>query len=158
MPVKFKNGLEARTLRVSDIAVVGQVLTATNTSGNAIWQTPVRRETHTWAIGGDIKIAAADVDFIPPMFTSKLAGETLTLLSVRTRINSGTSATIKIVRKTSGGASADIATAISATTASTTSAAINTVIGNLDELRPEVTAVSGTPKNLTITAVFERAS
>lgn len=128
-----------------------------NNSGGAA-AGAVKYETHTWAIGGEIKVPASDTGFIPPMFASKLAGTTLTLVNIRTRINSGTSATIKMVRKTAGGAIADIATGVSVTTASADSAAIGTLINHNDEVRPEVTAVSGTPTNITITATFKRES
>lgn len=114
-----------------------------------------RRETHTWAVGGEIKVAVGDTDFIPPMFASKTAGETLTLKKLRGRINSGTSVTLKVQKNGS-----DVAgyTGLVVETTAADEGSTDVTIADDDVIAIVVTAVSGTPKNLSLTAVFERSA
>lgn len=112
------------------------------------------REVHTWAVGGEIKVPASDTDYIPPMFASKLAGETLTLKKLRVRINGGTSVTFKVQQN---GSDVTGYTGLSATTTAGDVGSGDVAIADDDVLAIVVTAVTGTPKNLTVTAVFERA-
>lgn len=102
---------------------------------------------HTYAIAGNINTT----DFIPPMFFQKLAGQTSTLKKVVYRVQTGTSATVKLQRNGS-----DITgyTAISATT-SKAATLQDQVLADGDELALVVTAISGTPANLTFTLVIE---
>lgn len=115
----------------------------------------VIRIPHTWHIPGDVKVAAGDVDYVLPMFVAKPAFQTMQIVSVRHRINSGTSATFTIGRD----ASQVITSGIVATTTDTTTAVAQGVeqtgVGDGGRLYLAVTAVSGLPKNLTVTAFID---
>ena len=116
--------------------------------------------SHTWAIGGEVKVASGDTDFIIPMtvrdrYTSSGYNTTVKLKSVIYSINSGTNATWKLTKNgsdlTGYGTSASplTATATPATTESTQA------LADKDELAPVVVAISSTPKNMSITAFLE---
>jgi hypothetical protein len=107
------------------------------------------RIPHTWAISGDVKVPSGDVDFILPFFVPVPVGQTVALASLRARINGGTSATIE-VRKNG--------VAVGSTaTVTTTSADIarTTTFADGDALTLVVTAISGQPKNMTVTAYLD---
>lgn len=139
--------LNVTTAKIADLSVTGAKISVAART---------RREVHTWAIAAAVAVPVGSTDYIPPMFVSKLATETLTLISLRTRIASGTSATINFGQKPAGGAEVIVLTGHLVTTTSATSTAINAVLADFDELRPAVNAVSGSPLNMTITAIFER--
>ena len=119
--------------------------------------------SHTWAIGGEVKVASGDTDFIIPMtvrdrYTSSGYNTTVKVVSVIASINSGTNVTWKLTKNgsdlsgygTSG--SPLTATATPATTESTQA------LADKDELAPVVVAISGTPKNMSITVFLEITS
>lgn len=115
-----------------------------------------RRESHTWAVAGEIKVPSGDTDYIPGMFASKSASETLTLKKLRGRINSGTSVTLKL-QKNGSDVTGYTALVVNSTTG-VDLGSTDVAITDDDRLAIVVTAVSGTPKNLSVTAVFERAT
>lgn len=98
--------------------------------------------SHTFAIGGEIKIPSGDDDFIPPFFIASPGS----LIAARYKINSGTSVTLKIQKN-----GTDVLTGLSVTKTAATNdfADIATAAG--DQIGIVVTAVSGTPKNLSFT-------
>jgi hypothetical protein len=112
----------------------------------------VFRWTQTFAIQGEIKVPSGDTDFIPPFFVSLASGETLKLVKARYLINSGTSVTAKLQKNGS-----DITgfTGISVTTTAAETDPTNVDLADNDRLALVVTAVSGTPKNLSFSLVFE---
>ena len=116
--------------------------------------------SHTWALGGQVQVASGDTDFIIPMtvrdrYTSCGYNTTVKVVSVIYSINSGTNVTWKLQKNgsdlsgygTSG--SPLTATATPATTESTQA------LADKDELAPVVVAVSGTPRNMSITVFLE---
>jgi hypothetical protein len=116
--------------------------------------------SHTWAIGGEVKVASGDTDFIIPMtvrdrYTSSGYNTTVKIVSVIASINSGTNVTWKLQKNgsdlTGYGTSGSplTATATPATTESTQT------LADKDELAPVVVAISSTPKNMSITAFLE---
>ena len=107
--------------------------------------------TNTFAIGGLISVASGDTDFIPPFFFQKNGNQTSVLKKVRHRINSGTSATVKLQKN-----AADITgyTGITVTTTPTTTTQDHTLADG-DVIALVVTDVSGSPQNLTVTLVIE---
>lgn len=115
-------------------------------------RTAVFYTTHTWAIYGEIKVPSSDIDFLVPMFAAEGANEVVVLDKVRYVINSGTSVTFKLQI---GGVDATGFTALSCTTTATTTDAADDSLTDLDKLAPVVTAVSGTPKNMTITVFLK---
>jgi hypothetical protein len=107
---------------------------------------------YTWAVGGPIAVAASDTDFIPPFFVPVLTGTTVVLARAKHRINSGTSATVSLQKN-----GTDITgwTGISVTTTSTLTDAADASFADGDTLALVVTAVSGTPKNLSFSVFLE---
>ena len=116
--------------------------------------------SHTWALGGQVQVASGDTDFIIPMtvrdrYTSSGYNTTVKVVSVIYSINSGTNVTWKLQKNgsdlsgygTSG--SPLTATATPATTESTQT------LADKDELAPVVVAISGTPRNMSITVFLE---
>jgi hypothetical protein len=110
------------------------------------------RTVHTFAVGGTIAVPSGDTDFIPPFFISKMAGQTVKLVKARYRINGGTSATVKLQNNGS-----DITgfTGMSVTTTTAETDPTDVTLADNDLIALVVTAVSGTPKNLSVTLVLE---
>lgn len=109
---------------------------------------------HTYTISGSIAVPSGDTDFICPFFVPVLSGTTVTLKRARHIINSGTSVTCKLQKN---GADLSGYTGISVTTTAASTTADATLADN-DKLALVVTAVAGSPKNLSFTLVFEIAS
>ena len=108
--------------------------------------------THTFAVGGEIKVPVGDVDYIPGFYISIPTGQKATLLSVMPRINAGTSATFKLQSE-----GVDI-TGFTSIVADTTPAVVTPTAVELTSLayiQLVVTAVSGTPKNLTVSLIIK---
>lgn len=107
----------------------------------------------TWAIGGTIAVPSGDTDFLIPTTLSEITNEVTVLDRVRYSINSGTSVTFKLQV---GGVDAAGFTGLSATTTPTLTNPADVAIADLDRLAPVVTAVAGTPKNLSVTAMLKK--
>jgi len=106
------------------------------------------RTSHTYTIPGDIAVAVGDVDYIPPFYVSLVQGQSAKLAKVRFKIKSGTSATCKLTKNGS-----DI-TGFTGITVGTTVAELTptaVALADNDELGLVVTAISGSPKNLSFT-------
>lgn len=131
----------------------GQVLT---TSGASVaWAAPadkVYRIGHTYAITGEVKVPVSDTDYIIPFFVSLATGQTASLVKARYRINSGTSVTCKLQKN---GVDVTGYTAVSVTTTTAETDAADVSLADNDMLALVVTAVSGTPKNMTFTIFIE---
>jgi hypothetical protein len=112
------------------------------------------RWSHTFAVPGEIKVASGDTDFIPPIFVSLAAGQTLKLVKARHVINSGTSVTCKLQ---ANGSDITGFTGISVTTTVADTDPADVDLADNDRLALVVTAVNGTPKNLSFSLVFEAA-
>ena len=106
---------------------------------------------HTWAVGADVRVPSGDTDYLPPMFVPVPAGWSVTLTRARHRINSGTSATVKLQKN-----GVDIAgfTGIVVGAAATTDGA-DATFADGDMLALVVTAVVGTPRNMSFTVYLE---
>jgi|GEM_PF-4643912 len=124
-----------------------EVLTVAN---QASLHTHVFHIPHTWAIPGDIKIASGDTDYIVPFFVHLAPGQTAKIAKARYRINSGTSATVKIQRN-----GVDAVTGIVVTPTTTMNDFADIVLSDGDMIQLVVTAVSASPKNMTFTLVIE---
>lgn len=110
------------------------------------------RVAHTWAISGEIKVPSGDTDFICPMIVKLPTGQTGKLVSCRYKINSGTSVTIKI---TKNGTDATGFTSMSVGTTVAETDPTDVTLADNDVLVPVVTAVSGTPKNMSFTIFID---
>ena len=133
------------------------ILTATKNQFDKIDNLTITVE-RVWAIAGEIKVPDGDTDYIVPIPIYVPAGKSVTLSSVEMLINSGTSATFKVKQKTTVAESyADVATGLVADTTPSNKTALssNNVLsggesGTMFLVAIEVTAVSGTPKNLSV--------
>jgi hypothetical protein len=106
----------------------------------------------TYAIAGEIKVPVGQTDFLVPFFVSLAAGQTADLVKVRHQINAGTSVTCKLQKN-----AVDITgfTAISVTTTPADTDPTDVALADNDEIALVVTAVAGTPQNMTFTIFIE---
>lgn len=108
---------------------------------------------HTWAVAGEVKVPVGDVDVIPGFFVPTLAtGQTIKLVEARHKLGSGTSVTVKLQKN---GVDITGFTGISVTTTASLTNPTDVNLAAGDYIQPVVTAVSGTPKNLTLTVALE---
>ncbi|HEU4914329.1 MAG TPA: hypothetical protein VFT16_02890 [Candidatus Saccharimonadales bacterium] len=110
------------------------------------------RYTQTWTIGGYINVPVDNIDYINPIFIAVHSGQTLNLIACRHRINSGTGVTVSLQRN---GTNISGFTGISVTTTSTTTDPANVQLADGDMLQLVVTAISGSPQNLSVSLIFE---
>lgn len=124
--------------------------------GKPAWGTGgAREESYNFLISDEVRVPSGDTDYIPPMIVSLKSG-TATLKKVRCLIKSGTTVTFKIQRNgadVSGFLSLSAAVPVAPAKYGEYTGSISLADG--DVLQPVVTAVSGTPKNLTIALVIE---
>lgn len=149
-------GSGANTLARQGVGTDGQVLTARSSATNGVQfetLTKTVRLPHTWAIPGSVAVASGDTDYIIPFFIPVPATQTVTVVGARYRINSGTSATVKLQKN-----DVDVAgfTGISVTTTSATTSG-SVALADGDKLALVVTAVSGSPKNMTFSVDLDYA-
>jgi hypothetical protein len=107
---------------------------------------------HTYAIPGEIKVPSGDTNYVIPFFVSLVTGQTAKLAKCRYRINSGTSVTCKLQKN---GADITGYTGMSVTTTTAQTDADDVTLADNDMLALIVTAVSGTPKNMTFTLFID---
>lgn len=128
-------------------------LTADSSLANGVkWFGPLTITLpYTWAVPGLVSLASGDTDYICPMFVSAPSGDkwTCKIVKVRARINSGTSVTMKMQ---AAGADVTGFTGISVTTTTGNTTPTGVSLSDGDALVPVVTATSGSPKNMTVTA------
>lgn len=114
--------------------------------------TKTYRFTQTWTIGGYVNVPVGDIDYINPIFVSVASGQTLKLVACRYRINNGTSATVKLQ---CNGSDVTGFTGISVTTTTSATDPADFTLADGDMLQLVVTGISGSPQNLSFSAVFE---
>ena len=111
----------------------------------------VFRIGHTFGVSDTIKVATGDRDFIVPFFISLAAGQTATVVKARHRINSGTSANVKLTKNGSdltGYTNITVNTTASDTTSSQ-------ALADNDLIALVVNSVTGTPKSISFTVFVE---
>lgn len=109
---------------------------------------------HTFAIQGDIAVPSGDIDFVPPLFIPVATGRTVKLVKARHKINGGTNASVKLQKN---GVDITGFTGITVTTTATTTDPADVTLADNDLIALVVTAVSGSPKNLSFTIVLEHS-
>ena len=105
----------------------------------------------TWVVPGAVSVPSGDTNVIPYHLISIPTGNSATLKGLRYTIGSGTSATFKLQQN-----GVDIAgmTGLNATTANSKTAG-DVTLADGDKLQPIVTAISGSPKNMSISLIME---
>jgi len=132
----------------------------TGDQGDTGVSTLTYRIPHTWAIPGEIAVPSGDTDFIVPFFVKLPAGQTASLAIARYVINSGTSVTCKLQVN---GVDVTGFTGISVTTTPADTDPTDdsgfdpgdVALANNDKVALVVTAVSGTPTNMTFTIFID---
>lgn len=126
----------------------GQLLTKTTaTNYDAGWAPPPARTFrtgHTWMVAGAINAGT-----LPPIFVPKASAHTTTLVAVRAQILSGSNVTMQIQRN-----GANLGSPIAVTTAPATTA-FSQVMADLDRLGLVLSAPTGSPADLSVTAILE---
>lgn len=138
-------------------AELATALTAyTTTTGAAtLVQTAITHWVgHTFGVAGAIAVPVGDLDFIVPLYVPVFAGRTVKLAKCRYKINSGTSVTAKLQIN---GVDATGFTGISVTTTTAETDPTNIALADGDRINLVVTAVSGSPQNMSFTIVLEHA-
>ena len=110
---------------------------------------------HSWTIGGTLAVASGDTNFIPPFFVTNATGQTVSLARCVHKINSGTSATVDVEVN---GTPATGFGSISVTTSKTVTNPADVELADGDEVALVVTAVDGSPKNMTFTVVLKHTA
>jgi hypothetical protein len=114
------------------------------------------RTVNSIAVMGGINVPSGDTDVIPGFFFTLPTGRTATLYKVRYQIGNGTSVTAKLQINGADAAAYSAGNALSiTTTAAETSPGSKPSLANNDYVQLVVTAVSGTPVNLTVSIVCE---
>ena len=125
----------------------GQIVAAASGEANGLkWVDNKTVEEHTFAIPGEITTASSEA---LRHFISVLSGQTVELVAMHARLGSGTSATCKLQVN---GSDATGFTGLEAKSTEDGSKEPTAVaLANKDRVSLVVTAVSGTPKNLSVT-------
>jgi hypothetical protein len=110
------------------------------------------RSSQTWTIGGYVNVASGDIDYINPIFVCIASGQSAHLVGCKYVIHGGTSATVKLQKN---GADITGYTGISVTTTPGTATPPSIALADGDMLALVVSAVSGSPQNLSLTIFLE---
>jgi len=110
------------------------------------------RVPRSWSISGEVGIPTGDQGFICPFFVKAPTGQTVQLVSARYQINSGTSVVCKLQRN---GADITGFTGITVTTTPADTDPPDVALNDNDAVALVVTAVSGTPKNMSFTVFLD---
>lgn len=109
----------------------------------------------TITLMGEVRVPVGNQDVIPPIFVPVGAAQITKLVRVRYRILAGTSVTFTLQRN---GVDVPGAVGLVAGTAVLETDFADLVIADDDAIQAIVTAVAGTPQNLSVTLIFEHAN
>lgn len=137
--------LEVRTM--SDAIGARPGNPPTSAGGATTWY-----ETKVYTVPDEIKVASGATDFLPPFIISLRAGQTAKVAKVLHEMGSGTSATLKLQKN---GSDLTGFTGIEVKAEKKTTDPGDQSLADGDVIAPVVTAVSGTPKNLSFAIVIE---
>lgn len=142
-----RSGLSERTISGIlgiDLADINYLMSQSDAEVDTV---PPISMAFTFAIKGEIKVPVGEIDFIPPFFVPSSG----TITKVRHKINAGTSVTCKLQKN---GVDVTDFTAMSVATAAASTEGEATVAED-DLLAVIVTAVSGTPQNLSVSVIID---
>ena len=108
-------------------------------------------QTKNFIIGGPIAVAIGDTNYIPPVFVTVPSGVTQSLKQCRYLIHAGTSVTFKLQQN---GADITGFTGLTATGTAAQTSPTAVPVADGDLIAVVVTAVAGSPMNMTIELVF----
>lgn len=114
-------------------------------------------ETHTWTLHDEVKVPSDDTDFIAPMRLKLRGNQTCKIVAVEYRVNNGAVGTRFTFKLQSNGEDIVGFTGIQTPESpawAETDPADQTLASN-DSIAPVVTAITGTPKNGSVTIVLE---
>ena len=109
-------------------------------------------DTKTFVIPDTVAVAVGDVNFLPPQYLSISSDQAVQIIGVRAAINSGTSATVSLNQNGSGVTGL---TAVVVTPTPTTTSITPVSVADGDVLALVVSAISGTPKNMSVSVIFQ---
>ncbi len=118
---------------------------------------PAKKTTrigHTWAISGEIKVAAGDTDFVLPFFVSLPSGQAAKIVKARYVINGGTNCNVKVQKN---GSDVTGFTNITVTTTVAETDPADVALADNDKLALVVNSVSAVPVNLSFTLFVEHS-
>ena len=107
---------------------------------------------HTFTVGGNVAVPNGQVDYLNPFFVKVPSTQTVKLISARYKINSGTSATVKVQIN---GVDATGFTGMAVTTTASETDPADISLSNNDLVSLVVTATSGSPQNMSVSLFFE---
>ena len=100
-----------------------------------------------WIIAGTINVAAADVDYIGPAYIPVPTGHSVTITTLRARINSGTNVNLRMTRN---GTNLPGLTNLTVTPAGISVTGLSLTLTDGDLIAPVVNSTSGGPQNMTV--------
>jgi len=131
---------------------VTNAMLAGNIAASKLASYPKLIVPHTFTVGGSVIVPVGQVDYLNPFFVKVPSTQTVKLISARHRINSGGSVTAKVQIN---GVDATGFTGISVTTTAADTDPADITLNNNDVVSLVVTAVGGSPLNMSFTVFLE---
>lgn len=131
---------------------VTNAMLAGNIAASKLASYPKLIVPHTFTVAGPVNTPNGQIDYLTPFFVKVPSTQTVKLISARHRINSGTSATVKV--QINGSDAAGFTGMVVGTTAGDTDPA-DITLSNNDIVSLVVTATSGSPQNMSVSLFFE---
>lgn len=131
---------------------VTNAMLAGNIAASKLASYPKLIVPHTFTVAGPVNVPSGQIDYLTPFFVKVPSTQTVKLVSARHRLNSGTSATVKVQVN---GSDASGFTGISVTTTSADTDPADVTLNNNDTVSLVVTATSGSPQNMSFTVFLE---
>jgi len=132
----------------------GQFLKTGGHGANPAWENSNWTVFQNIVVSGEIKVPSGDTDYICPLIVSVPANYTCTLKNIRYRINGGTSVSFRLQKNGSDITNYGTSGSPLSCTGTRAETASDDTLADNDSLAPVVSAVSGTPKNMTIRVEF----
>ena len=111
---------------------------------------------HTYVVSGNIGVPSGATNYVGPFYEPVFPGNTKTLVGVKYSIRFGTSVSFAV--KQNGSSVSGLGSLSATTTPTTTSATIPPAVAHGDAFDVVVSAVSGSPDNLTVSFFFEEVA